>query len=77
MQTTLLIMGQSAVWVAEFAAVVGGAGEPYAMDLLLSKAQALSICTDERVLRPGGTVIDETGAVEYLGSLLSADGRTD
>ena len=47
------------------------------MVLHWGKTQGLSICSGERVLRPDGTVIDESGSLEYLGALLSADGRAD
>ena len=72
-----LVIGESARLVAEYGAAIETAGALYGMALHWGKTQALSVCTQERLHRPDGSVIEETGFIEYLGALLSAYGRVD
>ena len=72
-----LIMGLSSDLVAEYAEAVEKAGASYGMALHWDKTQALSVCTEDRIRRPDGSEIAEKGSFEYLGALLTADGRAD
>ena len=72
-----LVLGESARLVEEYGAAIERAGASYGMALHWGKTQALSICTTDRIRRPDGSVIQESGCIEYLGALLSADGRPD
>ena len=64
-----LIMGVSAEIVSEYGRAVETAGKTYGMALHWGKTQALSICTSERLRRPDGTVIHESGSLEYFGGV--------
>ena len=72
-----LIMGSCAVLVAEYAAAIEQAGNDYGMTLHWGKTQALSMCTDSPIRRPDGSIIESTGSLNYLGGIISADGRVD
>jgi hypothetical protein len=72
-----LIMGLSSDLVAEYAEAVEKAGASYGMALHWDKTQALSVCTKDRIRRPDGSEIAEKASLEYLGALLTADGRAD
>ena len=72
-----LLMGVDHEHLNGYLAAVEEAGKRYGMELHWGKTQAHSICTNERIIRPDGIVIKESGSMEYLGALLSADGRTD
>ena len=72
-----IVIGESADLVAEYSQAIEKAGATYGMSLHWGKTQALSICTADRIRRPDGTYIEEKGSIEYLGALLSADGRMD
>ena len=69
-----LIMGESSILVGEYGATIERAVAVYGMSLHWGKTQALSVCTQDRIRRPDGSVIEETGHMEYLGALLTGDG---
>lgn len=72
-----LVIGESAALVSEYGACIEKAAANYGMSLHWGKIQALSVGTSDRLCRLDGTVIPESGTLEYLGALLSADGRVD
>ena len=72
-----LVMGESASLVSEYGAAIEQAGAAYGMSLHWGKTQAMSVCTKDRIRRPDGSIIEKTGSLEYLGALLTADGRVD
>jgi hypothetical protein len=72
-----LIVGVQPELVENFSAAVGAKGKKYGMTLNWGKTQGLSVATDRRLNKPDGSVIEESGTLEYLGSLLAADGRVD
>ena len=72
-----IVIGESAELVAEYGRAIETAGATYGMSLHWGKTQALSICTHDCIQQLDGTLIEEKGSIEYLGALLSADGRVD
>jgi hypothetical protein len=72
-----LLVGVQPELVEEFAAAVEAEGAKYGMTLHWGKTQVLSVATGRRLKKPDGSVIEETGVLEYLGSLLAANGRVD
>ena len=72
-----LIIGESAELVTEYGEAVEKAGAMYGMTLHWGKTQGLSVCTAEQIRRPDGSFIADNGSIEYLGALLTADGRVD
>ena len=72
-----LILGSCARNVEALATSVEKVGGTYGMTLHWAKTQALSVCTTDKVLRPDGTVIQESGALQYLGATIYGDGRAD
>ena len=72
-----LILGTCARNVEALAASVERVGGTYGMMLHWAKTQALSVCTTDQVLRPDGTIIQENGALQYLGATIYGDGRAD
>ena len=73
----VLYADDALVHVEEMAQAIEKAGEVYGMNLHWGKMQALSACTQARLRRPDGTVIEETGFLTYLGSVIVGDGRAD
>jgi len=72
-----LICGTSTGPVQEFGAALERAGAMYGMSLNWLKTQALSVGTTERLRKPDGSFFPETEFIQYLGGLLSRDGRSD
>ena len=72
-----LVMGESADHVSEYGGAIEKAGAMYGMSLRWKKTQALSVCTEDRISRPDGSLVEENGSLEYLGTLLTADGKVD
>ena len=63
--------------MAAYGAAIEKAGAAYGMSWHWGKTQALSVGMQDRIRRPDGTEIVESGSLEYLGALLTADGRAD
>ena len=72
-----LLLGCSPHHVEEFAHAVERAGSLYGMTLHWAKTQALSVATDARLKKLDGDPFKDIGSMQYLGALLSGDGRTD
>ena len=72
-----LVMGVSAAHVGELAAAIEQVGSRYGMVLHWGKTQAISVCSDDHIRRPDGSPILGSGSLEYLGALITSDGRAD
>lgn len=72
-----LICGSSATAVQELAIVLERTGKMYGLSLNWQKTQALSVGTAARLQMPDGSYYPEKDNIEYLGGLLSKDGRSD
>ena len=72
-----LLIGCHAPFVEEFARAVEQAGSTYGMTLYWGKTQALSAGTKSCLRKPDGTLFEDVGVLQYLGGLISADGRFD
>ena len=72
-----LLIGVQPELVQEFTAAVEAEGSKYGMILRWGKTQVLSVATGKRLKKPDGPVKKETGVLQYLGSLLAANGRVD
>ena len=70
-------MGTDAKHVQAFATSVEEVGRTYGMSLHWGKTQALSVCTSDRIARPDGSLIEESGSLKYLGATIYGDGRAD
>jgi hypothetical protein len=72
-----LLIGTSATNVAEFAEMVEKTGAQYGMTLHWGKTQAMSMGTNDCIVLPGGTDIQSQSSLQYLGAVISSDGRLD
>ena len=72
-----LVMGVSAALVGELAAAIEQAGGRYGMVLHWGKTPAISVCCDDHINRSDGTLIPGSDSMEYLGGLITSDGRAD
>jgi len=72
-----LLVGAQPEQVQEFAAAVEAEGKRYGMTLHWGQTQVLSVATEQCLKTPDGAIIEETGALKYLGSVLTSDGRVD
>ena len=72
-----IILGSSAPCVAELALAIEKAGEEFGMSIHWGKTQAMSVCTGTGIPSPQGGVVEDTGSLVYLGSLLTSDGKVD
>ena len=72
-----LLFGINGSHVAEFAAAIERAGSSYGMILHWGKTQALSFHANVKLRRPDSSVIEERCSLEYLGALISDDGRAE
>ena len=72
-----IIFGSSAEFVQEYAQAVQTVGARYGLALHWGKTQALSVGTEQCLRRPDGTAFDKADFLEYLGGLISRDGRAD
>ena len=61
----------------EYAQAVQAAGARYGLTLHWGKTQALSIGSGGRLKKPDGTTFSSAEFLEYLGGLISRDGRAD
>ena len=72
-----ITLGTMFAFVEEFAAAEETAGAEFGMTLNCERTQVLSICSDDKLCSPDGEIITDTGALTYLGELISAGGRAD
>jgi len=72
-----LVLGVSAAHVGELAIAIEQVGSRYGMVLHWGKTQAISVCSDDHIRRADGSPILGTGSMEYLGALITSDGRAD
>ena len=72
-----LLVGCRASGVEEYAQVVEQVGRTYGMTLHWGKTQVLSVGSAGRLKKPDGSDFADTRALQYLGALLSGDGRLD
>jgi hypothetical protein len=72
-----LLVGDRSDEVQNFAAVIEAEGAKYGMSLHWGKTQVMSVACERRLIKPDGSDIQETGALQYLGSVLTSDGRVD
>ena len=66
-----------AVHVDEYAAAVERAGATYGMSLHWGKTQAMSVGAAGSLKRPDGSYFEDCSSLQYLGALLTCDGRVD
>ena len=72
-----LLVGAQPEQVQEFAAAAEAESNRYGMTLHWGKTQVLSVATEQCLETPDGAIIEETGALKYLWSVLTSDGRVD
>lgn len=72
-----LILGCSPANVANFAEMVEEIGATYGMALHWDKTQAMSVCSDSRIVKSNGTEIPPATSLKYLGATVDAHGRLD
>ena len=70
-------MSAQAPLIEEYLAAIAKAGSYYGMVLHWGKFQALSVCSQTDILRPDGQPFAKKGSIDYLGGLISDDGRVD
>jgi len=72
-----LILGSSAPCVQEYAHAVEMAGASYGMTLNWAKTQAMCVGDACCIKKPDGGLFENRESLQYLGALLSANGRAD
>ena len=72
-----LLLGVSAAHLSEFLGLVAASGQQYGLDLHYGKFQLVQIGTATPVFTPHGVAVEQNTSMNYLGSILSADGRID
>jgi hypothetical protein len=72
-----MLLGTNHGNVEELARAVERAGAQYGLALHWGKTQALSIGTSQKLRRPDGSPIEDSGSMLYLGAQISGDGRVD
>ena len=70
-----LLLGVSAAHLENFLQAVASAGERFGMELHNGKLQLICIRCDEPVTKPGGEPLQPQQQMQYLGTMLSEDGR--
>jgi len=72
-----ILLGCRPEFVQEYARAVQEAGAKYGLSLHWGKTQAISIGGGRRLRKPDGTEFDDSSFLEYLGGVISRDGRAD
>ena len=72
-----LIFGSNASWVEEYSQAVEKAGASYGMSLHWGKTQAMSVGNAFSLKKPDGSLFENRESLQYLGALLTANGRVD
>jgi hypothetical protein len=72
-----ILLGSRPEFVQEYAHAVQEAGAKYGLSLHWGKTQAISIGGCRRLRKPDGAEFDDRPFLEYLGGLISRDGRAD
>ena len=72
-----LLMGVNDDHLNEYLHAVFAAGQKYGMELHWSKFQVLPTQCTAKIATPDGTNIEEKPSMEYLGTVLHADGSND
>jgi len=72
-----ILLGSSPALVQEFAKAAQQAGAGYGLSLNWGKTQAVSVGAPGCLQNPDGSQFDDLALLEYLGGLISRDGRAD
>ena len=72
-----LLVGVNEKRVEELSSAIAVVGARYGMSLHWGKTQALTVGGTGCIRDPSGNAIHDTGTLQYLGAVLSGDGRLD